>query len=628
MFRKFVFILAALSLITGCSKDTLQIEIASLLVTPEPGYGQTALNDPLGLDFGRVPLFSIATAEFDLKNDSSALTRIDRAVVRDAVNGEFVVTSTFPRELGTMNSMPLTIQFTPTDDSAPSTAVVELYTNIGPSQNGIIEIYLTGEGYFVGEPHLEVGYNGVTYPVEGNCSEASSGLTECTLGEMPFGNVPLDNSGTQSITLRNNPLADTCQLPALPDGTPDCTAVCVITFDRQALGRDMGLGFDPDDTGFSLVGSASLPFKLAPAKPGCESVNDGIMRGEIDLLVNFEAGSVERDAATTMVIESDSPNANVIEIPMTAAAREAPIAVAEVRECGPDALTDCSVADEIAPLDRVYLTGINSYDTRDPDDASMIVSYRWEIIDFPGDADEEMFQPTGVTSQVFSMWLPIAGEYTVRLYVMNDVGIESGVSETSDITVLAKPTSRLHLQMVWDTPTTDLDMHFVLAGQSSGEAYNLQWDCYWSNCRPGCTEFTNPCSDPVQWFPEFEIFTGPNPHLDIDDTNGLGPENINVDEPLPASYHVYVHYYAIGSGQPSIRTQSTVRIYGDGVLRAEYRRGLEKNDLWAVGKIVWDDEGNVTVIPALSDDTNVVGAVQNLNYVPVGGDGYDFGAVF
>jgi hypothetical protein len=63
-------------------------------------------------------------------------------------------------------------------------------------------------------------------------------------------------------------------------------------------------------------------------------------------------------------------------------------------------------------------------------------------------------------------------------------------------------------------------------------------------------------------------------------------------------------------------------------LRAEYRRGLEKNDLWAVGKIIWDDEGNVTVIPALSDDTNVVGSVENLNYVPVSGDGYEFGAVF
>ena len=58
-----------------------------------------------------------------------------------------------------------------------------------------------------------------------------------------------------------------------------------------------------------------------------------------------------------------------------------------------------------------------------------------------------------------------------------------------------------------------------------------------------------------------------------------------------------------------------MRIYGDGVLRAEYRRGLDKNDLWAVGKIIWDEDGNVTVIPALSDDTNVVGSVENLNYI-------------
>ena len=154
---------------------------------------------------------------------------------------------------------------------------------------------------------------------------------------------------------------------------------------------------------------------------------------KINLLVNFEAGPDERDAATTMIIESDSPNANVVEIPMTAAAREAPIAVAELRECGGEVVTDCSVEDEIVPLDRVYLTGINGYDTRDPEDPSLVVGYRWEIIDFPGDADEEMFEQTGVNSQVFSMWLPIAGEYTVRLYVTNDVGIESGVTETSDI---------------------------------------------------------------------------------------------------------------------------------------------------------------------------------------------------
>ena len=53
--------------------------------------------------------------------------------------------ASFPQELGATETTPLTIQFTPTDDSAPSTAVVELYTNVGPTQDGVIEIYLTGD---------------------------------------------------------------------------------------------------------------------------------------------------------------------------------------------------------------------------------------------------------------------------------------------------------------------------------------------------------------------------------------------------------------------------------------------------------------------------------------------------
>lgn len=620
------FVLATLSF--GCSEDIVRTEQVSLLVTPEAAHGQAASSDPLGLDFGRVPLFSIATGRFALKNDGSALTRVERVTVADALRGEFSVISSFPQELGAQEEIPLTVQFTPTDDSGPASATLQLHTNVSGVENGIIEIQLSGQGYFVGDPNLEISYNGTTYPEAGNCNESGSGLTECLLADMAFGNVPLSSTATQSITLRNSPLPNTCHLPALPDGSPDCTPVCVITFDNQPNGRNIGLGFDPGDTGFALVGSANLPFQLAPFKAGCEDTNDGIMRGDLNLLVNFDAGPNEREATSTMIIESNSPNAQVVEIPMTAAAREAPIAVNEIRECGADVLDDCSLADELEPLDRVYLTGINSYDLRDPTDPSLIVSYRWEIISFPPDADEDMFSETGTTAQIFSMWLPIAGEYKVRLYVTNEIGIESGVSETSDITFLAKPSSRLHLQMVWDTPTTDLDLHFVLAGQSSGEAYNLAWDCYWSQCRPGCTEFSNPCQDPVQWFPEFEIFTGPNPHLDIDDTNGLGPENINVDEPQAASYHVYAHYYAIGSGEPSTHTQTTLRIYADGVLRAEYRRGLDKNDLWAAAKIVWEEDGNVTVIPALSDDTNMVGSVENLNYIPLGGEGYEFSSVF
>ena len=58
------------------------------------------------------------------------------------------------------------------------------------------------------------------------------------------------------------------------------------------------------------------------------------------------------------------------------------------------------------------------------------------------------------------------------------------------------------------------------------------------------------------------------------------------------------------------------------------------NDIQSTGtvakilRVLQMPDGNVTVIPALSDDTNVVGSVENLNYIPVGGEGYEFGSVF
>ena len=282
-----------------------------------------------------------------------------------------------------------------------------------------------------------------------------------------------------------------------------------------------------------------------------------------------------------------------------------------------------------APLQRVCFNGINSYDPRDPTNESLIVDYRWELVEWPSGADQELFDEAGQGTPNFSFWVPLAGEYTVRLYVRNDVGIESGVSETSDVTFTALPDSRLHVQLVWDTPTTDLDLHMVYAGQSDGEVYHRKWDCFWQSCRPGCQDFSSvPCDEPTRWFTNDEPFEGANPRLDIDDTNGLGPENINIDEPVEASFHLYTHYYAIGSGEQSFMTQATIRVYADGVLRAEYRRALEKNDLWAIGKINWGVDGNVNVIPALSDDTNVIGSVQQLNFVPPNGEGFDFGDVF
>ena len=89
----------------------------------------------------------------------------------------------------------------------------------------------------------------------------------------------------------------------------------MITFDEGLGGNGIGLGFDPDNAGFSIVGSAALPFQIAPTNPACPSEGN-LIRGELDLLVSYTSGSEERDAVSSLFFESDAPNANLVEIPL------------------------------------------------------------------------------------------------------------------------------------------------------------------------------------------------------------------------------------------------------------------------------------------------------------------------
>ena len=62
----------------------------------------------------------------------------------------------------------------------------------------------------------------------------------------------------------------------------------------------------------------------------------------------------------------------------------------------------------------------------------------------------------------------------------------------------------------------------------------------------------------MSWGPNGEI---DDPRLDLDDVNGFGPENINIEEPeVPQDYLVGVYYYlASGSGNERVRCLSPRR---------------------------------------------------------------------
>ena len=401
--------------------------------------------------------------------------------------------------------------------------------------------------------------------------------------------MALGTSANQEVRLRNVPLANTC---LAPPGSPSCTPVCQLVLDRNAAAHDLGLGLSPADGGFSIVGNVELPQAIPKSDPSCD------FAGEIRLLIGFAAGATPRDAAATFVVESNDPDAAVIEVPVTAAAREGPVAVAELLACDEQhPPPSCSDASALQPLQRVYLYGGNSYDPRDPDNPLLIDSYAWTLIEWPDGANPLDFAVEGAASDNFSMWMPLAGRYVARLQVRNDVGVQSGVSATSDVSFTAIPASRLHLQLTWDNAGNDQDLHFTYASRAD-LVCDEQNDCYWGDCTSLC--LADPDCTTTVWFDGDAPLAAGNPRLDIDDTNGLGPENINIDAPKPGRYRVYVHYYGVVN-LDSTPTRATLRIFLDGLLRGDFRRQLQRNQLWRIAEIEWLADGTATVLPATSD---------------------------
>jgi len=170
------------------------------------------------------------------------------------------------------------------------------------------------------------------------------------------------------------------------------------------------------------------------------------------------------------------------------------------------------------------------------------------------------------------LYLDLAGTYTVQASAFDIAGCE-GVSNT--VTIVAIPLNDIHIQLVWNTPSdsdqtdsigTDMDLHFR---QSRG-CWDTRFNVSFRNVNP-------------DWG-----IGGPvgNPILDIDDTDGAGPENINLDDPEDGiTYTVGVHYWSdSGFGE----SDATVRIYRNGAVIFESSRTLRNREFWTVASFEWN----------------------------------------
>lgn len=261
----------------------------------------------------------------------------------------------------------------------------------------------------------------------------------------------------------------------------------------------------------------------------------------------------------------------------------------------------------VQPLDILTLDGSLSEDP-----GGRVVEWEWTVVERPegsvsvplegfgdprrpadgGEAD----RTDTATTQFF---VDLAGRYVVHLRVKDNLGQWScDPTPFKEVVINAVPEKDIHIQLVWSTPDdpdqadrvgTDVDLHFK--HQLAGDGWSTDadgFDCYFAN--------TNP-----DWGLAGEV--SDNPSLDIDDTNGAGPENVNLARPeVGVTYEVGAIYFraestfGVQGADPRTEHASyiTLRVFARGELLAEVgpREVTTLRQLWRAATVEWCEDLN------------------------------------
>ncbi len=248
-------------------------------------------------------------------------------------------------------------------------------------------------------------------------------------------------------------------------------------------------------------------------------------------------------------ITSNDPDEGTVEITLLGNGGgdfEYPVAVIE----GPS---------EVDPPELVTLDGSSSYDPS----GGEIIQYAWELTKTPSGSRAEL--NADVADEAFFQ-ADVAGIYWAQLQVVNDVGVASAPTKR---VIEAIPQDLIHIELVWDTNNSDLDLH-LLDGEFS-DFFLLPGDCCYCNPNPNWGSLTESSDDA---------------RLDLDDRYGFGPENINIDAPADGNYYARVHYFKDNGGG---KTEAIVRFYIAGELERTFVEELEGNEVWDVAYVRMPD---------------------------------------
>ncbi len=187
------------------------------------------------------------------------------------------------------------------------------------------------------------------------------------------------------------------------------------------------------------------------------------------------------------------------------------------------------------------------------------LTYEWTLVSQPDGSQEDL---TNLVSDSTALFTDVAGLYVVELVVTNDLGT---ISAPERCEIDAIPEDELHVELSWDTPAADLDLHLARGGADIFE--------------PG--DDANFCNSSPNWG---DAGTDDDPRLDLDDQGGFGPENINILAPADDEYTVRVHYWEEHGDDVVV---ATVKVFTYGVEVYSGQRSMTRNEVWDVGIVDW-----------------------------------------
>jgi hypothetical protein len=494
---------------------------------------------PSVVSFPRVPKNTTAKQVFYIQNAGQADLQLRRIVLTPTLTTEFALKFPDPTSMNV-------------EEAAEATQWKEV---LKPNERIPVRVYFTPETDAPTSATITVTSND---PAASDYQIALSG-----------------NAGAECIQLNVQPNMDTASdaTHRLDFGERQIGRASTSTINVQNCSRTKKL----EVTDIKFTDNAGGVFEIvADALPEPLQMGQKLVINEGDsaaFVVAFTPGDELVKKGRLVLANNDPANRELkIDVVGRGTNNVCPVAVAEGVVVG-DAGSRPATQINTLPLKTVKLSALNS---RDPD--GTIDAYEWNIINKPNGSNARLVSSNRIAEP--SIFLDIAGSYEIELVVIDKLGTQS--CDKAKVQIIAIPNEDIHIQLIWFTPAdadqtdavgTDIDLHYM---HPNATAWNKSpWDVFWNN-RGADWGVLGDISD--------------DPSLDIDDTDGAGPENVNHDHPESnKAYAVGAHYYADNGFGPSY---ATIRIYLQGQLRLEEKDFYlgKVDDFWLIGNIVWPSQ--------------------------------------